>query len=979
MHLIAGVCLQGLAYLGLALLFASSAIAAGKPQLVLDTGGHMGLVRAMVFTPDGKRIVSAGDDKVIRIWDIASGRTERTIRGYAGSGNEGKIYALALSPDGKTIAVGGWLGPFSKGGDRAEQPAHWVRLHDFETGAVKGLLKRHRDIVNALSFSPDGRSLISASADKTAIIWDVQSATLRYRLDGHGAFVSAAAFSPDGSRAITGSFDRTLRIWDAVTGTLMAALDGHAQPVRSLAVSKNGAIASGDLAGEIRLWTSETAIPLRTLLKQGGDVPALSFSPDGASLLAGRGPGKDYAVSVYNAEGGAVRSTFKGHDGVVLATAFSPDGKIAATAGGTDYAIALWNPQTGALIKKLAGAGTTFASTGFAADGSAIAWGTEFNRDSPFGRGDYAFELKLPAEEGRFLNTPQPLSGAPGAYLHATGSQGVWTLTQSAGRPLGYGDAVLEVRRNGEVYGRVERTSSDGYRHRAYTLTPDGTQIISGGGNGVLAAYSLEGKKLGDFIGHEGEIWSLTVSADGKLLVSGSSDQTMKLWNVETRELILTVFQGQDGNWIAWTPQGYYTSSPGGDRAKAWAVGWLVSKGVGELSDYIQAGELQQQLFRPDVVTQAIRLASAKKAIGESEDADFKSDDLNTRRPPRFAVLEPSDGQQISANTASVRIELQDLSTPLTDLSVIVNAAQITGGGTRGLERIRDGGAIREVEIPLDQYENRIQIRAANGIGQFFKELILYNPALKDKKDESKPKGKLYLLAIGVDTYENRPQKDQLRYAAADAKAFRDAMTKSAAGLYSEVVSQVIATGGDKPPTRANIVDALDVFFTDVTKDDTAVLFLAGHGVNQGKDYFFMPEDADSQDGRWRPSTAVRWYDIQRPLESAGGKRVMFVDTCHSQQAFNPRFMNEASDARMVVFSATDAETLAIEDPSLGHGIFTHALLEGVKGNADFGNDGVVNIFELNLFVSQDVAKRTKDKQRPAFHNAGTDFAFAAK
>src|SRR5437870_3548343 len=81
----------------------------GAPQLMLDTGGHMAVVRGLLFSPDGKQLVSAGDDKVIRVWDWQAGKTVRTIRGETGSANEGKIFATALSPDGRWLAAGGWM------------------------------------------------------------------------------------------------------------------------------------------------------------------------------------------------------------------------------------------------------------------------------------------------------------------------------------------------------------------------------------------------------------------------------------------------------------------------------------------------------------------------------------------------------------------------------------------------------------------------------------------------------------------------------------------------------------------------------------------------------------------------------------------------------------------------------------------------------------------------------------------------------
>jgi WD40 repeat protein len=97
---IATVCLAG-----------SAARCEDQPFLMLDTGGHQALIRAITFTPDGKYLISAGDDKVVRVWDWRAGKTVRTIRGQVGPGDEGKIYAIALSPDGHWLAVAGWMAP----------------------------------------------------------------------------------------------------------------------------------------------------------------------------------------------------------------------------------------------------------------------------------------------------------------------------------------------------------------------------------------------------------------------------------------------------------------------------------------------------------------------------------------------------------------------------------------------------------------------------------------------------------------------------------------------------------------------------------------------------------------------------------------------------------------------------------------------------------------------------------------------------
>ncbi len=119
--------LSVLAVLGV-FLWVAGARAEERPILQLDTGGHQALVESLAFTPDGKFIVSAGDDKVVRIWDWRAGQTVRTIRGQSGPGPEGTIYSMALSPDGRWLAVGGRMHPECEG--RCGE----IRLYDFATG-----------------------------------------------------------------------------------------------------------------------------------------------------------------------------------------------------------------------------------------------------------------------------------------------------------------------------------------------------------------------------------------------------------------------------------------------------------------------------------------------------------------------------------------------------------------------------------------------------------------------------------------------------------------------------------------------------------------------------------------------------------------------------------------------------------------------------------------------------------------------------
>ncbi|MCP4105020.1 MAG: WD40 repeat domain-containing protein, partial [Desulfobacteraceae bacterium] len=323
-------------------------------------------------------LLSAGEDKAVRVWDIETGKTVRFIRGEIGAGHEGKIFAMALSPNGRVVAVGGWLAAHT-------EKRHAVRLHDTATGRVLGLLKGHTNVILSLAFSLDGKYLTSGqfgTSNPTVRMWNVDKKKQMHVLKGHKNDIYALAFSPDGKRLISGSDDHTLILWDTESGRQIAVLTGHKDRVRSVSYDPKGRyIASGSLDNTIRLWDGMTGKFIKILANQGTQIRSLTFSPDGTKLLSST-RSSPYNCHVYSVPNGRELVTFSEHDNIVIATAISPDGRLAATGGGNNQDILIWNLSDGMIKKRLSGVGALVWAVGFSKDSSTIVWGQTENYQS---------------------------------------------------------------------------------------------------------------------------------------------------------------------------------------------------------------------------------------------------------------------------------------------------------------------------------------------------------------------------------------------------------------------------------------------------------------------------------------------------------------------------------------------------------------------------------------------------------------------
>ncbi len=531
-----------------------------QPIPVVNSGGHSAPVRSLIFASrDGSQLLSAGMDKIINVWNLSEAPPglARTIRPRIWRGYAGAIHAMALSPkpdrDGqRTLAVAG----FGVQNTRGEIGLfRFPGLNTRPTGDVEGQLlsgglgegepQGHLNSVTCLAFDPRGGFLCSGSNDTTARIWDLKTRRTVAVLRGHAKEINALAYSPDGRRLVTAGADGFVMLWDVDRRVRLDVAppdprrrrrdNPEADAVNALAFSPDGRLLiigreNGDL---IRYDAAD--LRNATLLPRGGNgqgaVEALAISPDGTRLATsvvsqalaapGERPRVGSDIDLRTMPDGAVQARLARSSNLVYACAFSPDNRRLAFAGGDTQGITVMDPgDPNRPAIELAGQGSSLWDVGFSRDSEAIGFARR-RPDGPEPPAEYEdFDLK-----GRRL-TP---------FRAAELSRAVTTWNGWTVRPVGpWALDVLDAR--GKGY-RIQLDPNLDRRWWSYSFLPPvpghPRPAVAIGCEAGVAIYSLDdGRRTRLFAGHNGPVYALAPSPDGRWLVTGSSDQTARFWRL---------------------------------------------------------------------------------------------------------------------------------------------------------------------------------------------------------------------------------------------------------------------------------------------------------------------------------------------------------------------------------------------------------------------------------------------------------------
>jgi serine/threonine protein kinase len=302
-------------------------ITLGKVSLVNTLQGHQKSVLSVAISPDGKTIASSGDERTIKLWNLATGKQVSSLNGHFQ-----QVNVVAISPDGKFLVSG--------------SDDNTIKIWNLATRKQIRTLQGHSDSVHALAISADSQTLVSGSDDNTIKIWDLATGEQIRTLVGHTFWVRSVAISPDSVILASGSFDKTIKIWNLAKGYPIRTLEGNFQTVTAVAISPDGktlASASRDVhdglrLGTIKLWDLLRGKEIRTLAGHENTVTSIAFSSDGKMIASGS---RDRTIKLWNPATGEEILTLAGHTNTVTSVTFSPDHKTLVS-GSEDNTIKIW-------------------------------------------------------------------------------------------------------------------------------------------------------------------------------------------------------------------------------------------------------------------------------------------------------------------------------------------------------------------------------------------------------------------------------------------------------------------------------------------------------------------------------------------------------------------------------------------------------------------------------------------------------------
>jgi len=966
--------------------------------LALDPQGHIARIDDIIVTKD-QNLISGSNDKTIRVWD-KKGNTIRKILGEAQAGHEGKIYTLALSPDEKYLAVGGYF------------PEHVIRIYDYKTGKLFKILKSHTDVTFSLSFSKDGKYLVSASGDKTAKIWNAyDNFSLNNTIKSeYYPFHNTSFISKNNKnivvlalgQVVTWLYDienkKIVKIYESKYNSATAK-----EAVRALAVSEKH-IAMARNEHDIDIFDTDLNL-IKTITTK--DRPtSLSYSSDGAYLAAS--DVNKYDINIYDVKKNyEVKKTFSQHTNVVMSVKFVNQNTV-VSGGGNKHELFLWDFNTGKIIQEFSNMNASIQSIGI--NKNIIAWGTKYQSPDA----SVVFEKSINLENFQIQNVI---------------SQDFKQISTRKNRyVLKAVDHYIGDRKYLAIFWSHDMTTPKQYmdshnsNYNCYGWYGD--YIIAGGHFGRLTVYDTSGAIVTNLVGHTGDV--LSIAVEGERLVSVANDGSIKIWNLHqlSKEKViypsLTLFVDKNNEYIAYTEEGYFLSSQNSTQY----IGYHLNKGYDKEAEWISIDKLYDYFFRPDLVKLKLKgediskytngitykevlqnlppTVSIASINGTAINSSDKKTSLTTPMAKvSFSVTENNGGSgliriyqegklvktigsgQVNRQSADVDIKTEEAKIDKKSKEAQnIYLAKLEDTVTKSLGRefntnelvenvtLDNGSAIstkgtHTIELPLKAGNNTISIEAFNKTNTVvsYRDSVNINASIKPKEP------KIYAIALGVNEFE-QSSVSPLKYSENDANEIA-AKIRQATSFQTDVT---LLTGVNM--TKENIQKALQNIKAKAGLEDKVIFYVSTHGKAVNGNLFLVPQNNKSVKN-W-----INFEEIFKEVQSISALDQIFViDACESGKAsdimasvYDAKASVLAKQSGVHVLMATTKGTYAFEHPdkNVQHGVFTYNILKALEDpKTDKNGDKWISIVELSKTLQE--PSNNMEQQFPIIRNVGQD------
>ena len=908
--------------------------------LPIETGMH----RAAVFRIDvdvaQRFLVSASSDKTARIWELSTGKLLKILRPPIG--DFGKLYAVAISPDGTTVAVGGFSVPQGS-----------IYLFNPDGGAIGRVITGLPDITGHLAYSNDGRYLAAALGGKNGIrVYETRSYTEVARDSEYGDSSYWVEFDKSG-KLVTASYDGYVRLYSPDFRLMRKEQPiGGKYPFSSRFSPDGNLIAVGfsDSAAVAVLSPSDLAFRYRPATPSGSlDLDEVAWSADGRTLCAGGKYNRDgvFPVLCWDDAGKGTMKSLPVSGEILLDVRTLNDGGIAfAVSDGTVGVLgADGNTRWRAVPKQLDYRG-----------------GAPFPRLSPDGNnveveGNHLNGAESTRHVVRFSVRDRKLEIDPNPEPALSGPATVGLDIER------WKDSSLPT-----INGRALLLES--YEvSRSLAIAPSRDSFVLGS-DWDIYRFDRHGWPLWKIPIPDGA-WHVNITPDQRFVVAALGDGTVRWYTFNTGREVLALFVDSDlRRWVAWDPDGFFDFGSGGDSL----IEYPISRGADRARDFIKVDQLRQVFYRPDLIGQILTpdgreaVRAARNRVGDISKV------LSAGLPPEIESIVSSqtgmDEYELELRVKGMGSDRGDMvcriDGRLSDCGVFIKGRDYDIAGTGGTGADTNLRSVRVGSGRVSTGDHEYQFAFKNAAG------TVEGPTKTIQlKGRSVGLGlnlnNLYVVAAGISHYSNPALNEGVMFAAADADLLADRFRQQQGkGLYQKVTAVSLPNSN---ATVKSIQHAVAQAAAKIEFGNTFVLYLAGHGIAVNGEYYFIPWAEKYMTEKDLLSNGLSREAIQNLLKQVSTKTnriVLILDTCGSGAVLGGGNVENEQAAMQrlggisgyTVFAASNK--VAMEGYQ-NHGVFTYVLVEGMKA-ADSDTQGVILITRLGEYAMVRVPQITKQK-----------------